>query len=254
MVSSGGTAILALNDPARRNALSLPMREALRNRLSAAVESSECLGIVITGAAGAFCSGGDVRQEWQGSEGESEARRHRLQILHDIVRMIVRAPKPIVAAVGGSAFGAGLSLAMACDYVIAADTASFCASFTKVGLLPDCGLLWSLPLRVGMGRARELVLSARLLNAEAALKVGLIEEAVPAERLLPAAIERARELSANAPLAAAACKAILAKAPATLDTVLEMESQLQPALAASADCAEGKAAFFERRSPIFRGR
>lgn len=250
----GEVIILTLNAPQVRNAISVQMREQLRAHLNDASSSPECRAIVLTGAEGHFCSGGQI-QQGNGAETNPDPQRTRrnILILHDIVRILSAGPKPTVAAVEGYAYGAGLSLAAACDYLVASDAARFCASFGKVGLMADAGLIWSLPQRVGPARARDIMLTGRVVEAAEAGAVGLANQVVPAGTALDVAMGVAGGFTHMAPLAITSMKTILARGPNSLEEVLSAEADAQPMLTLSQDYAEGRAAFKEKRSPVFRG-
>jgi len=244
-------AIVTLNMPAKRNALSLDLREALFRALETLTADATCRAIVLTGAGGTFCAGGDLSSM---PEGDPLGARTRMRGLHRTVRLIVAGPKPVIAAVEGYAYGAGMSLAAACDHVVAADNAKFCASFGKVGLVPDAGLLWSLPQRVGLGRAKELMILGEAIDGREAARIGLADRLAAPGAALSEALRRARLFAAAAPAATALTKSALARAPAALDAMLEIEIDAQSLLFGTEDHAEGKAAFFGKRSPVFKGR
>src|SRR5262249_22499890 len=159
-----------------------------------------------------------------------------LRSIQSIVRLILTGGKPVVAAVDGAAFGAGLSLAAACDVVVASSSATFCSAFGKVGLLPDLGLLWSLPLRVKAGDARRIMLLCETLDAVRAREIGLVDELVPENvSVLTRAKEIAAQFARMAPGAMALVKGALAAGPAPLETVLELEALSQVILQATQD-------------------
>ena len=162
-------------------------------------------------------------------------------------------PKPVIAAVEGGAFGAGLSLVAACDYVVAGQGARFSASFGKVGLMADSGLLWTLTQRVGHGHARDLLLTGRTLLADEARQMGFINKLVPSGDALAEARAVAAAMRAVAPLSIAATKQVLHCRSSSLDEVLAAELDLQPELTATRDYAEGRAAFREKRAAVFVG-
>ncbi len=248
----GAVAILTLNDPDRRNALSMELRTTLRDRLQALGQDADCRAIVLTGAGGAFCAGGDLAAM---RRDDPAGARHRLGIVQDIIRAVAAGPRPVLAAVDGPAFGAGMALAAAADHVIAAETtARFSASFVRLGLMPDAGLLWSLPQRVGAARARGLMLSGQVLDAEQAQAMGLADAVCPLADLMASAIKQAQVLAAGGPLAVAQIKAGFARGTPSLEDVLAMERDGQPLLFASEDFAEGLAAFRDKRPPEFSER
>lgn len=248
----GDAVVLTLHAPERRNALSPELRLRLRARLQGALEADDVRAVVLTGAQGTFSAGGDVRQM---AERPSPAlARQRLQVLHDIVRAIVGSPKPVIAAVEGQAYGAGFSLAAACDHVIAGDGASFCAVFGRIGLVADCGLLWTLPQRAGWGATRDLLLTARVVHTAEAASLGLVDRVVPAGGALQAALDHAAAYAAIGPLALAATKSALARRPASLDDALAIEADLQAALRVSEDHREACDAFLSKRRATMVGR
>lgn len=248
--ADGSVWVLTLDDPKRHNALDVPARHQLLAALEQAVTDPACRALVLTGAGGTFCSGGDLSTM---PVDDRAAARTRLDALTHIVRLLVRGPKPVVAAVEGVAYGAGLSLAAACDHVVAAADARFCCSFGRVGLIADSGLLWTLPQRVGRGRAAELLLFGDPLPATRAIQIGLVDHLVEPGNALSVAIERARRLAEAAPLAIRATKAALGRWPYSLEDALALEASTQADLYESDDFSEGRAAFFGKRPPSFTG-
>lgn len=250
-----GVAILTLNAPQRRNAISTAMRLALREQLQALSETDAVHAIVLTGAGGHFCAGGDITEMAPpGQPSDPVLGRRRLDILHDVVRLLTGGPKPVVAAVDGFAFGAGLSFAMACDWVVAAEDARFAAAFGKIGLVADCGLLWTLPQRIGLPLAKDLLLTARTVEAREAQTMGLVDAVVPKGQALATALQKAAQYRVVAPRAMAATKAVMARRPTSLDDLLQVEADVGITLALSRDHEEARRAFLEKRAPVFTGR
>ncbi|MEV0642959.1 enoyl-CoA hydratase/isomerase family protein [Streptomyces sp. NPDC050619] len=249
VAQDGPVRTLTLNRPGRRNALDLDDRRALRAALSEAENDHTCRAVVLTGAHGVFCAGGDIRSMSQ----DPEVARARLAVINDIARALVHCPKPVIAAVEGGAFGLGLSLAAASDYVVAAEDARFVASFAKIGLTADTGLSWSLSQRVGPGRAKELILFADELTADQAHRMGLVSEVVPGEEVMGRAMERAGQLAAASPAMVAGTKRIFAQERQDLESILAAEAEVQAELLAGDDFAERRAAFLDRRTPTFTG-
>ncbi|MER7542856.1 enoyl-CoA hydratase/isomerase family protein [Spirillospora sp. NPDC127506] len=251
VTAHGAARVLTLNRPEARNAIDVPMRERLLEELRRAAGDPGVRAIVLTGAGGTFSAGGDIRS----MEGAGpDAVRARLAPVHKAVRLIATCGTPVIAAVEGAAAGLGVSLAAVCDHVVAAEDARFVAAFGKVGLVADGGLLWTLPQRVGMGRAKEMLLFGRTVTAPRAYEIGLADSLVPSGTALDAALELAGEAAALAPLPVAAAKRLLARADHSLKRLLESEREEQAALFGSADFAEGRAAFAARRPPRFEGR
>jgi 2-(1,2-epoxy-1,2-dihydrophenyl)acetyl-CoA isomerase len=244
----GAVAVLTMDYPARRNALGTPMRR----EFSAALERIEAdrgvRAIVITGAGGVFSSGGDIAGM---DSADLAAGRERFRLTHHLVRLLAKGSKPAIAAVEGWCAGAGVGLALCCDTVIAGDGAKFMLPFGRVGLVPDFGLLHTLPLRVGAGPARQMMLYGEPVDAARAERIGLADHVVPAGTALAAAIERARLVDGMAPLSIAFTRHHLAEG---LDATLDWERDIQSALFLTADHAEGRAAFLGKRAPVFEGR
>lgn len=244
----GAVALLTLNVPARRNAVSMALRHMLMDRLHAIATDADIRAIVLTGAGGMFCSGGDLTDM---ATTDFSTARQRMEQTHALVRTLTKFPKPVVAAVEGWAAGAGLSIALCCDLVIAAADARFVASFGNVGLMGDLGLLHTLPRRVGEAWARRILLLGETIDAATAERIGIAHAVVPTGTVLDASMEWANRLAARAPLPIAMTKALLAEG---LDALLDRERDIQAALFMTADHAEGKAAFMAKRASRFTGR
>ena len=250
ITATGPVTVLTLTDEPRRNAFGAQMRDQLHQALQAAAADPAVRAVVLTGAGSAFSAGGDLAAMPPPTRAEGEAR---MGDVGDLVRFLAGLDKPVIAAVRGPAAGVAVGLACVSDLVIAADDARFLFPFTRLGLVPDGGLLHSLSQRVGPARARRIALLAQTLDAREALETGLADEVVPAEDLLSHALSRAAELAARAPLAVAAVKQGMRENTASLEATLRFEQQRQPVLFETDDFREGKAAFFERRDPTFSG-
>lgn len=248
---SGSVAVVTLNDPPVRNALSAALRNRLYEVLKDLQGQNECRAIVLTGAEGTFCSGGDVRVMGKGAD--PAGLRDRMKSAHEVVRLLVNGRKPVVAAIEGFAFGAGLSLAAASDVVVADTGARFGSAFGKVGLIPDMGLLWTLPRKVGLNAARQIMLLSKTLRAEEAHAIGLVDELVEPGHVHAAAMAQAEAFARCAPLAVGMARRALA-INGTLEELLEYELNGQAELIVSDDHEEGTAAFREKRAPQFSGR
>lgn len=246
----GGVGIVTIEHRQRRNALSTQVREALFEAFSTLMSEESCRAIVLTGAGGSFCSGGDLTALEGLSAAEGRARMTRI---HRLVRTMVEGEKPVVAAVEGWAAGAGMVLAGACDIVVAASDARFTCSFNKVGLMPDLGAAYVLPLRMGMGRARMAMLTGDVLDAAAAQRAGLVELTVDPGRALDEAVAIAERIARAAPCAVGMTKAQLARMPQSLTEMLRAEADAQALLFTSRDFEEGRRAFLEKRPARFVG-
>jgi 2-(1,2-epoxy-1,2-dihydrophenyl)acetyl-CoA isomerase len=247
-----GVATVTLDRPDALNALTVALKEALLGAFRDLGADDAVRAIVLTGAGRAFCAGQDLRErlEPDALPLADEIRRR----YNPLVRAMRELPKPIVGAINGVAAGAGASLAFACDVRIAAEGASFLLAFGRVGLIPDTGATWLLPRLIGWSKAAELALTTEPLDAAAAERLGLVARVVPLDELSGAAHALAVRLAAGAPRALALTKAALeASWDATLDEQLEREAVLQGEAGATADHAEGLAAFLERRPPRFGG-
>jgi len=244
----GAVAVITMSDPKKRNALSEAVVRDLEAHFDAALADAAVRAIVLTGAGGVFCAGGDIS-----GFGKGLPLRKRMPHLHRLCGRIAHSEKPVVAAVEGGAFGGGLSLALLADQIVSANDARFCSSFGKIGLMPDLGLLATLPARVGVGRAKEIMMFADDVPAAEALADGLVDELTPPGGALARAKEIAAEFAAMAPLAVAYTKAMVMRWPMTLQQELAWEAQGQGILMASEDLQEGRAAFFEKRKPVFKG-
>jgi enoyl-CoA hydratase/carnithine racemase len=247
----GPVVIVTLNDPAVRNALSAALRNRLREVLTDLDRDTSCRAIVLTGAEGTFCSGGDVRVMGKGAD--PAGLRSRMKSAHEVVRLLVNGSTPVVAAIEGFAFGAGLSLAAASDVVVADTSARFGSAFGKVGLMPDMGLVWTLPRKIGLNRARQIMLLSESLQAQQAHEIDLVDELVEPGQVRQAALARAHAFARCAPLSLGMTRQALA-INGTLDELLEFELEHQAKLIVSDDHAEGTAAFREKRPPQFSGR
>ncbi len=243
----GATAILTLDHPERRNALGIPMRERLAEAFDRIEADTSVRAVVVTGQGGNFCAGGDV----SGMDAATlAAGRERFRLTHQLVRLVAHCGKPVIAAVEGWCVGAGLSLACLCDTIVAAENARFMAGFGKLGLVADLGLLHTLPLRIGQGRARQVLLYGDAVEARDAERIGLVDRIAPPGGALDAALAVAHLVSGAAPLPVALTKQFLARG---LDAALEWERDTQSALFQTADHAEGKSAFLAKRAPRFSG-
>jgi enoyl-CoA hydratase/carnithine racemase len=243
-------AVVTIDYPERRNALSMTLREVLIDGLGALMEDPTCRAIVLTGAGGHFSSGGELTS----MEGMAAvAARERVRRLQRLVRIIMTGPKPVIAAVEGWAVGAGVSVVASCDIVVAASDSRFSCPFAKVGLIPDTGAVYVLPLRMGLGRARLLMLTGDAIDAATAERQGLVEILADPGSALDQALAIARRVAANAPLSLAFTKSLLARLPGGLEDLLRAEADAQAVLFTTADFAEGRAAILEKRKPAFGG-
>lgn len=245
-------ATITLDRPDALNSLTVPLKEDLRTALERAGTDPAVRAVVLTGAGRAFCAGQDLRERLE-PDAAPLAEEIRLRY-NPLIRTMWELDKPIVGAINGIAAGAGASLAFACDVRVAAEGASFLLAFGRVGLVPDSGATWLLPRLVGGAKAAELALLGEPLSALEAERLGLVARVVAPDELAQAARAIAARLAAGAPRAIALTRAALRRSWAsTFDEQLELEAELQGQAGATADHAEGVAAFVEKRPPRFTG-
>jgi enoyl-CoA hydratase/carnithine racemase len=250
---SCGVLTLTLDRPARRNAIDPELRDALRAALDDAAVDSDVTGVVLTGAGGDFCAGGDVGRFDELHD--ARAYRHVSHRLTDLVDSVERLEKPVVAAIDGVVTGAGLALALACDWRVGTRGARVLFREGQVGLVPTHGGVTRMVKLLGLARAKELLLGGDELDGLAAHGVGLISElALDGADVTEVAALRVEKMLGRAPLSFAAAKRLLAlAADVDLRSGLLAESLAQTHLLRTADHHEGLAAVRERREPTFRG-
>lgn len=257
---SDGLATITINRPEAMNAMNVEAKVALRDAARAAADDPAVRAVLLTATGRAFCVGQDLKEhvellsagETTGSGGVmSTVREH----YNPIVRALTGMPKPVVAGVNGVAAGAGLGFALAADYRIVADTASFTTSFAGVALTADSGVSWTLPRLVGSSRAADLLLFPRSFSAQEAYDWGIANRLVPADELAAEAARTARALAEGPTLAYAALKESLAYgADHSLDEALDKEEELQARAGASEDHSIAVNAFLAKEKPRYLGR
>jgi 2-(1,2-epoxy-1,2-dihydrophenyl)acetyl-CoA isomerase len=253
---AGGVRTLTLNRPDAYNAFDTELKETLLSELRWAAGEESVRAIVLTGAGKAFSAGQDLKQHIA-SLATPDGPQLRTVEEHyaPLVRAVLTMPKPVIAAVNGTAAGAGASLAFACDLRIAAESAKFILAFAGVGLSADTGASWTLPRLVGYGRAMEMMLLGEPVAAPAALTIGMVNKVVPDGTALAEATALAARLASGPTTAYAKIKeALLAGASGGLDGALTTEARTQAELGATADHLEAVQAFVTKRKPTFTGR
>ena len=254
---------ITLNRPDRLNAYTNPMCEKIVAALHEYMEDDAARCLILTGAGRGFCSGGDVAGAPVEGEKKSTSYRNKQMGqaqemragMHRVVAALHRMDKPVIAAINGAAVAGGLTLALACDFRIAADTAKLGDTSGKFGLLPDEGGAWFFPRMMGLDRALKMSLLAEVYPAAEALKLGLVTEVVPAAALMDRSLAFARAIAARAPLAVRLAKNMMRKGmDSSLENSLD-DAALSVMIAnPSQDVREGVAAFFAKREPKFEGR
>ncbi len=248
-----GLATVTLNRPEALNALNMELKEGLAAWLDEVRYDDSVRAVLITGAGRAFCAGGDL-SEMDPRRTPHEVRMRQDRLLREVFLPLAQLPKPVVAAVNGHAHGGGLSLALACDIVIADENAAMSLSYVHRGLVPDCGILYFLPRLVGTARTKELLLTGRRFDAREALEMGLIAQTVPGENLMSTATETARALANGASVALSMTKTLVDRSwQLTIEQVAELEAFSQSVCRSSSDHLEGLTAFEEKRPPSFTG-
>ena len=249
-----GVAWLTMNRPETLNSFTQDFLLEINEAICQADRDPAVRVLVVTGEGRGFTSGGNLSEL-------AEMNRDRLRAVYDVdstadmVRLLYNVKKPVIAAVHGPAFGAGIAMAMACDILIASEKAQFGFSFTGLGFCPDSGSTWFLTQRVGYNKACEILFSAQTLKADELLALGLVNRVVPAEELLPTTAKLAGRLAAGPALALMLQKRVLRNAvSATFEQNRDYEAVSQIFASQSEDCAEGLAAALEKRRPQFKGR
>ena len=254
---------ITLNRPDHMNAYTNPLCDEVVDALRHYMEDDALRCLILTGAGRGFCAGGDVSGSPREGEIKSISYRNKqmghgqeMRVgMHRLIATLHRMDKPVVAAINGAAVAGGLTLALACDFRIAADTAKLGDTSGKFALLPDEGGAWFFPRMMGLDRALKMSLLHEVYSAAEAEKLGLVTEVVPAAELMPRALAFAREIAKRAPLAVRLAKNMMRKG---LDSSLENsldDAALSVMIANPAqDVREGSSAFFAKREPKFEGR
>ncbi len=252
---SGGVANVALNRPKKLNAFDGTMHEELYDALEAAAQDEEVRCVVLRGEGKGFSAGADLAQIVEGADGDPDLGEYLRSTYSRLVSRMVSIEKPMVAALHGPVYGAGVGIALACDLRIASESAKFSVAFIKIGLMPDAGVSFLLPRVVGLGRAMEMSMLGDAVEAEEALRIGLVNRVVPDEGLAEETAALAERLSAMPTSALGRVKhSLYASFESDLETALEREAEGQTFCGYTQDHREGVAAFFEKREARFTGR
>ncbi|QNK80130.1 enoyl-CoA hydratase/isomerase family protein [Nakamurella sp. PAMC28650] len=251
-----GVRTLTLNRPAAFNSFDLALKGALLTALTSAAEDDTVRALVITGAGRAFCAGQDLKQHLELVKAEDPRIATTVREFYNVaIALITGMGKPVIAAVNGAAAGAGAAFAYACDLRVASSAASFSMAFAGVGLSADSGASYTLPRLIGTGRAARMMLLGERVDAAEALRIGMVDEVVPPEDLMPRVAALAGALATGPTKAYAWIKASMEYAATSdLPAALEFEGKAQAELFFSADHHEAISAFAEKRVPRFLGR
>ena len=245
-----GIAVVTLNRPDAMNSFTSQLSVDLLGALETAHHEGSVRAVVLTGEGRCFSAGADLKGGLEGRTVHGKLQYEYRPVMTTVASM----PKPVIAAVPGSAAGIGLSLALTCDLLIMADDAFLLSPFTTISLVPDGGLNWLLVRQLGYRRAYQLSVESERIDARRCVELGLANKTVPADALQDAAREWAKSLAKRAPLSLAATKKVMRLAQDhDWETCFNAEAELQQSLVGSGDNLEGVKAFFEKREPEFKG-
>ena len=249
---SGGIATITLNRPDAMNSMNQALVDDWIEALALVQKDPEVRAVVITGSGKAFCAGGDLF--YLASLKEPIAARKFIAQAGTIITGIMSMEKPVIAMINGVAAGAGFNIALACDILFCVKSARFAQSFIKVGLVPDCGGLYLLSRVVGMHKAKELMFTADLIDADTALNLGIVNKVVDADELKAVTYAFAERMVNAAPIALGMIKKMINRSGnLDLESTLEFETDIQTLCMQTADHQEGVKAFKEKRIPAFKG-
>ncbi len=247
-----GVARITLNRPGRGNGLDLPLAQALLRAVIRCDHDTDVRCVVLTGAGKMFCVGGDITGFADAGDRAGDYLSELASTMGLAISRLARMAKPLLVLVNGPAAGAGFSLALAGDIVLATRNAHFTASYTAIGLVPDCGLTWWLPRMVGLRRAQELVITNRRVGAEEAANIGLVTRLV--DDIEEEGRRQSLKLARAATQALGATRRLLHSSTVTsLETQLELETRAISAAGSGLEGQEGVAAFVAKRTPVFDG-
>ncbi|MCY1403025.1 1,2-epoxyphenylacetyl-CoA isomerase [compost metagenome] len=252
VIKADGVATLVMSRPSCKNALNLDMRQAMLDTLADIRHDADIRAVLLTGAGDDFCAGGDVGTMSR-LEGDAAATRSRMAETNRIALALAGLERPVIAAVDGIAYGAGFSLALAADFIVASERARFCMAFARIGVVPDLGATYFLPRVVGLQKAKELIYTAREISANEALMLGIALEVVPFEDFRARATQLAYAMANMSPTAYSLTKHLLAHSLSnTLDSQLDEEANAQAIALASAYAKDATARFMRKEPLPFR--
>jgi methylglutaconyl-CoA hydratase len=251
-LQENGIAIVTLNRPEAANALSTALLNELSELLGDLAFQKDVRVVIVTGAGEkVFCAGADLKE--RAGMSETEVRK-TVALIRETINQVEQLPQPVIAALNGSAFGGGLELALACDIRVAVDTAQLGLTETSLGIIPGAGGTQRLPRLIGIGKAKELIFTAKRITTQEAAQIGLVEYVVPRAQLMEKALEIATQIAANAPIAVRQAKlAVNRSLDVDLVTGLRLEQMAYEVTIPTKDRLEGLQAFKEKRKPVYKG-
>jgi methylglutaconyl-CoA hydratase len=251
-LQENGIAIVTLNRPEAANALSTALLNALSGLLADLAFRKDVRVVIVTGAGEkVFCAGADLKE--RAGMNETEVRK-TVALIRETINQVEQLPQPVIAALNGSAFGGGLELALACDIRVAVDTAQLGLTETSLGIIPGAGGTQRLPRLIGIGKAKELIFTAKRISTQEAAQIGLVEYVVPRAQLMEKALEIATQIAANAPIAVRQAKLAVNRGfDVDLATGLRLEQMAYEVTIPTKDRLEGLQAFKEKRKPVYKG-
>jgi 2-(1,2-epoxy-1,2-dihydrophenyl)acetyl-CoA isomerase len=248
-----GVAILTLNNAESRNPLTEETKDEMLDALDSVKSDRTARALIITGNGSAFCAGGDIKKI--SIKLTHEETRQVMKKSQRLLLRLVNLEKPVIAAVNGDAFGMGFNLALAADFIVASEKATFSEVFVKIGLVPDFGAMYFLPRLIGIQKSKELIYFGSVIKAEDALTAGIVYKVVPHDQLEQESFKLAKKLANLPTRAIGKAKIVLNKAfNLTLEELLEEELSAQTYLTDTEDHQEGIKAFLEKRPPSFKGK
>lgn len=253
LARDGATVIITMARPKHRNAFTPDMRRQMAQWCAELHGDSSCRVIIITGEGGHFCSGADLSRVDPNIRQTPLSVRRNFREMHQLIDLLHCGPKPVIAAIEGVAWGAGLSMALACDHVVAAENARFGVSFTALGIMPDMGMLYSLRQRVGLSAARNIAMLGMDCDGREAAGRGLVDVLVQPGAALSSALALAARYEGVAPIAVAFTKAAYANGMETLEDAFRAERDLFPTLVETRDFKAAISAFKAKTKPVFTG-
>ena len=252
---ASGVATISLNRPGKLNAFDGTMHEELYDALGEAAEDDEVRCVVLRGEGRGFSAGADLAEVIASADGDPDLGEYLRATYSRLVKKMVETPKPIIAALHGPVYGAGVGIALACDLRIAAESTKFSVAFIKIGLMPDAGVTFFLPRVVGLGRAMEMSMLGEAVDAREAQRIGLVNKITAGDSLAEESQALAEHLAALPTAALGKMKSALhASFEADLEAALEREAEGQTFCGYTQDHREGVSAFFEKRKAEFSGR